>query len=298
MNNWDDYRYFLAVAESGSLSAAARALDVTQPTVGRRIRDLERRLRVRLFDRLSHGYVLTVAGESILAQVQQLDQSVLNIEQKISGQDESLSGSIALTATEGLATCWLVPRLVDFNAQHPGVDIKLLIAVSPLNLLRREADVALRLGNPQSDQLVGRTVARVHFGLYASMSYLESHGHPRQLADLVRHRIIESVGEMADLKQAEALRALAADAPAPFSSNNAFAQMALLQAGFGIVPLPCYMASGQAEIARVLEKEFDLSLDLWLLTHRDLRRTKRVRTLLKFLADAVKRDAEIFKGGS
>lgn len=296
MPTWDDYRFFLAVAETGSLSAAARRLHVTQPTVGRRITELEKRLRARLFDRVSHGYALTATGESILSQVRGLDQSVLNIEQKISGQDESLSGRIVLTTTEGLAACWLAPRLIDFNARHPGVDIELLIGLSPLNLLRREADIALRIGNPQSDQLVGRTVARVHFGLYASESYLETCACPRQLADLRRHKIIESVGELADLKQAEALRAYANGAQSPLRSNNAIAQMALLRAGFGIVPLPCYMAAGQSGIVRVLAKEFDLRLDLWLLTHRDLRRTRRIRALLEFLTGAIQRDSGIFTG--
>lgn len=296
MQDWDDYRHFLAVAESGTLSAAARALGVTQPTVGRRIQELERRLRARLFDRLSHGYALTEIGESVLAQVRRLDQSFLDIERKISGQDETLSGKVVVTTTEGLAASWLAPRLARFHARHADVAIELVIAISPLNLLRREADIALRIGDPQSDQLVGRKVGRVHFGLYAAESYLESHGLPRKLEDLERHVIIESVGEMGSLKQAKALRSHAGGARATVRSNNAIAQMALLHAGFGIVPLPCYMAAGVADIKRVLAREFDISLDLWLLTHRDLRRTARIRAVLDFLAEATRRDARILTG--
>lgn len=297
MRNWDDYRYFLAVAEAGTLSAAARALQTTQPTVGRRIRALEERMRVRLFDRLSHGYVLTDIGESVLDEIRRLDQSMLDVERKIAGQDESLAGKVVVTSTEGLAASWLAPRLADFHAAHPDIAVELLIALTPLNLLRREADIALRMGDPQSDQLIGRKVGRVHFGLYAAKSYLKARGRPRKPADLRRHAVIESTGEMAGLKQAETLRAHAKEADVAVSSNNAIAQAALLRAGFGVVPLPCYMAAGAADIERVLPDDFDVSLDLWLLTHRDLRHTGRIRAMLDFLAGAVRNDAEIFTGG-
>lgn len=296
MRNWDDYRYFLAVAESGSLSSAARALGVTQPTVGRRIQELEKRLHARLFDRLSHGYALTAIGESIFEQVRSLDQSVFDIERRIRGQDERLSGRVVVTTTEGLTACWLAPRMADFHADYPDVDVELLIALSPLDLLRREADIALRMGSPQSDLLVGRKIGRVHFGLYAAEHYLEARGRPRKLDELGRHAIIESTGEMAGLKQAEVLRSHASGAVRSTASNNVFTQMALLRAGAGIVPMPCYMAAGQRGIERVLAGEFDVSLDLWLLTVRDLRQTKRVRAMMDFLAGAIRRDAKIFTG--
>lgn len=291
MNDWDDYRFFLAVSETGSLSAAARKLGVTQPTVGRRISDLEKRLQARLFDRMSHGYTLTAAGRRISELAAKIECTALTIEQRVSGEDAQLNGRVSITTAEGMGICWLVPRLPKLRERYPDIDIELVVGVGALDLVRRQADIALRVGNPGCEELVGRRVGDVHCGLYASDGYLAKHGEPTTLDDLSQHTIIESVREVANLAQVRRLRELAGGADIGLRCNNLTAQVAAAQAGLGLLALPNYMVGCAPDLCRVLAGAFDSKLDLWLLTHRDLRQTARIRAVLDFLAEEVRADA-------
>ncbi len=291
MNDWDDYRFFLAVSETGSLSAAARKLGVTQPTVGRRINDLEKRLGARLFDRMNQGYALTAAGRRIGDLVARIESTAFAIEQRVSGVDDRLDGRVSITTTEGIGIYWLMPRLPKLRQHCPDIDIELVVGVGALDLLRREADIALRVGNPGCAELVGRRVGDVHCGLYASEAYLARHGEPVALDDLSRHTIIESVRDIANLAQARRLREVAKGAGVGVRCNNLTAQIAAARAGLGILALPDYMVGGASGLRRILAGSFDSTLDLWLLTHRDLRRTARIRAVLDFLAAEIRDDA-------
>ena len=290
MNDWDDYRFFLAVSETGSLSAAARRLGVTQPTVGRRISDLERRLGARLFDRMSHGYELTAAGQRISELAARIEYTAFAIEQRVSGEDAQLNGRVSITTSEGLGICWLAPRLAKLRERYPDIDIELVLGIGALDLVRREADVALRIGNPGCEELVGRRVGDVHCGLYASDAYLARHGEPTTLDDLSHHTIIESVRELANLAQVRRLRDIAKAAKVGVRCNNITAQVVAARAGLGILALPNYMVGCAPGLRRVLACLFDSKLDLWLLTHRDLRQTARVRAVLDFLAAELRDD--------
>ena len=290
MDDWDDYRFFLAVSETGSLSAAARKLGVTQPTVGRRVNDLEKRLGARLFDRMSHGYELTAAGQRISELAARIECTAFAIEQRVSGEDAQLNGRVSITTAEGMGICWLAPRLPKLRERYPDIDIELVVGVGVLDLVRREADIALRIGNPGCVELVGRRIGDVHCGLYASESYLARHGEPAALEDLSRHTIIESVRDIANLAQARRLREVAKDAGVGVRCNNLTAQIAAARAGLGILALPDYMVGGASGLRRILAASFDSKLDLWLLTHRDLRRTARIRAVLDFLAEEIRDD--------
>ena len=296
MNDWDDYRFFLAVSETGSLSAAARKLGVTQPTVGRRINDLEKRLGARLFDRMSHGYELTAAGHRISELAARIECTAFTIEQRVSGEDAQLNGRVSITTAEGMGVCWLTPRLPKLRDRYQEIDIELIVGVGALDLVRREADIALRVGNPGCEELVGRRVGDVHCGLYASDAYLARHGEPATLADLSNHTIIESVREIANLAQVRRLRDVAKDTKIGVRCNNLMAQVAAARAGLGILALPNYMVGCAPDLRRVLAPHFDSKLDLWLLTHRDLRQTARIRAVLDFLAEEVRADANLLTG--
>jgi DNA-binding transcriptional LysR family regulator len=206
MIDWNDYRFFLAVAETGRLSAAARRLKVSQPTVGRRLAELEGRLGARLFDRLPDGFRLTLAGERILDLARRMAEDARAIEHRVAGEDEQLHGSVLLATPEGLGTYWLAPRLEWLRSRHPRIDLELVVGTGALDLLRREADVALRIGPPGADDVVGRRLGCIRCGRFAAQGYLERHGAPERLEDLSQHRIIESVREIAQLRQAELLR--------------------------------------------------------------------------------------------
>ena len=292
MIDWNDYRYFLAVAETGSLSAAARKLDVAQPTVGRRIQTLESSLQARLFDRLSHGYVLTTAGEAIRQLVADMENQALAIERRIAGFDQQPSGRVCISTTEGLGY-WLTSKLPALQQQYPQLEIELAIDIGMTDLLRREADIALRVGKPGSDELIGRSIGKVSVGLFAATSYLAEHGTPLKLSELSNHTIIESTREISNLAQAQWLRQHG-NPKALFYSNDITIQLAAAQAGLGIMALPVYyLMSNTMNLQRILPDEFDLELDLWLLTHQDLRSSARIRAVMGFITDMIQQDKTI-----
>lgn len=292
LRNWDDLRIFLAVARTPSLSEAAATLGVSQPTVSRRLRDLEQRIGATLVERGADGHSLTPAGRQILSLVEDVDRSVTAIERRVVGADQRISGEVRVAATTGLARCWLVPRLAELLALHPALTVDVSAGVSLSDLLRREADVALRFGEPGAGTLVGRRLGRVSCGLYASRAYLQAHGEPRTPRELASHTIIESTRDIADLSQARVLRRLARGARCRIACDNIDVQVAAAQAGLGIVALTTYMRLGAPDLVRVLKDRFDVPLDLWLLTHEDLRESARVRVVLDFLFEAFQRDRE------
>ena len=295
MIDWNDYRYFLAVAETGSLSAAARKLDVAQPTVGRRIQALETSLQARLFDRLSHGYVLTTAGEEIQALVVDMEKQALAVERRVAGADKQPSGRVCISTTEGLGY-WLAGKLSALQENYPQLEIELAVGIGMIDLLRREADIALRVGKPGSDELIGRNVGKISVGLFAAKNYLAEHGSPQQLRDLSTHIIIESTREISNLAQAQWLRQHG-NPKISFCSNNITIQLAAAQAGLGIVALPVYyLNSGTLNLQRILPDEFNLKLDLWLLTHQDLRPSARIRAVMSFITDMIKQDKIALSG--
>ncbi|WP_422364980.1 LysR family transcriptional regulator [Pelagibius sp.] len=293
MRDWDDYRYFLAVAESGSLSAAARLLGVAQPTVGRRIAQLEERIQARLFDRLNQGYQLTATGRRAVEAAARMQRDAFNIERLVEGADTALAGRVGIATAEGLGTFWVSPRLAALQRAYPAIEVELLTGVSAHDLLRREADIALRIGNPRSDQLIGRRIGQVHCGLYASIAYLSAHGKPETPGDLADHHIIESVRETADLRQARRLRSLARDAKVALRCNSIIVQLAALRNGVGIMALPHYMAREDNRLVQLLPESFDVPIDLWLLSHRDLRRTARIRAVLDFIIAEAAADPDL-----
>lgn len=287
MQNWDDYRYFLAVAETGSVSAAARELGTTQPTVGRRIAELERRLGQALFVRGPGGYRLNPVGARVHERVRTIEVESRWIEDKLRYADDADVGRVTFTMVDSLAAFVISPRVAEFNALHPHIELDLMINYDAVDLFSGTADVALRVGLPGSGEYVGRRLGSVHFGLYAARSYVDAFGEPRHVDELPRHRVIDSVRRIAELPQVRKLREFARGAPSVFACDSIPLQIDAVAAGLGIVALPVYAAADRPELVRVLTDEFDIDRDLWLLTHRDLKATKRVRAVLDFFADSV-----------
>ena len=227
MFDWNDIRYFLAVAHTGSLSAAARAARVSQSTVSRRIRELESRLGARLFERLDQGYLLTEAGKNIVDMATSMERAASNIELEIGGESLHPIGSVRLTTTEGLGACWLAERLPRFWEAYPQIEIDLVIGEGLIDLQRREADIALRIGTPGSDALAGRPLGCIECGLYASRAYLEERGTPTCVDDLAHHTVIESMGELAEVIQVRRLREISKIASVSMRSNSMLTQTGL-----------------------------------------------------------------------
>jgi DNA-binding transcriptional LysR family regulator len=286
--DWDDLRFFHAVAREGSLSRAAAALSVTQPTVGRRIRMLEQRLETRLFDRLTLGYRLTESGKRVFARAEELAKTVGAIAEEAAGEAAAARGPVRVTTSVGVGVYWLAPRLASLHQRHPGLTVEMEIATARRDLGAGEAEVALRLGAPGSDELIGRVVANIPFHLYGSQAYFASHGVPMHSEDLRRHLIIESVGALEALPQASLLRRLSGDAPASAAFDSILAQAAAVAAGTGLVSLPCYLAANTPGLRQALPEDFQLSLPLRVLTRRDLVRAPHVRAVMDFIAAEAK----------
>jgi len=281
---WDDIRFFYAVAEAGSLSEAARRLKVSQPTVSRRVRMLEDRLEAQLFHRLASGFVLTDAGERIFDKAAEMASAARSISDRIAGTRSRAEGRISLTTAEGLGESWLVPRLPGLSNSHPALEVELLMSNDRLDIAGGEADMALRMGEPHDETLVGRKIGTVMFKLYAARHYLDAFGTPQLLSDLGTHRIIECGGAIRNVPQARLLREAGSGGKVALTLDSVFAQKAAAEAGLGLVSLPPYMAEGCAHLVQVLPAAFQVQVPVWLLTRTDLRRSTRVGVVRAFLS--------------
>lgn len=284
MHDWDDYRFFLAVADAGSVSGAATLLDTTQPTVGRRVSALEKRLGTPLFLRGPAGYRLTPLGEKIRDRVRTIELEARWIEERLQHERLDSTGRITITAPEMLTNYLMVPLVELFSEHNRETQLDIIVSFEALDLLSGKADVALRVGDAGSGEYVGRQLAKVEFGLYASQAYLERFGHIKNLGDLPNHQIIDSVRHIERLPQNQLLRKVSGQARVTFSADSIVTQMLAAQRGLGLVALPAYAAQSVDTLVRVLPEEFRVVSDLWLLTHRDLKATPRVRKVMDFLA--------------
>jgi len=282
--DWSALRDFLAVAECGSLSRAARRLGVSQPTLTRRMAALQQSLGAELLRRGPRGLELTESGEAILGPTRQMAQEAQAIELAASGRDQALAGTVRITATEGLAVEWLTPALAAFRERHPLIDLEILVRNTALNVLRREADVAIRLGRPQQAELVARRVAELVLGLYASRGYLAATGVPQTPQDLARHC---GVGfDEADRYTGVGswLERSLGEARVVYRANSLTAQRAAIRAGFGIGGQSCFIAERDPELVRVLPTA-EVRVEIWLVTHPGLRRSARIRAVFDFLSE-------------
>jgi DNA-binding transcriptional LysR family regulator len=296
MDDWDLYRHFLAVARAGSLSAAASELGDSQPTIGRRIDSLERKLGIRLFTRTRRGFTPTPSGEALLEVVGRMEREAENADRLALGSDGGLTGRVRISASEGLGVMWLIPHLAKLEEETPGLRIEVRIDNSPLDLSRGHADIALRLNPSSRSDVFGRRVGSLAFGLYASRDYLAARGTPRAANELRRHRIITPSGVVARHPLYAWFHALAAGAEEGFTCDSILGQVAAARAGLGIAMISCVVAAGAPELERVLPR-LGRAPDLWIVTHRDLRRAPRIRAVLDVLTRAAREDRLRLSGG-
>lgn len=284
MLNWNDYRYLLAVEATGSLAAAARRLNVSQPTVGRRLSVLSQELGVKLITLSPDGATLSESGRRVCEQARVLEQQAALIELNARVDEVGEETRIRLAVSEGFAHVVLVELLSDFHLNHPRTHIDLISGTRMSDLRHSEADIAIRVGDPTDDQLHGRAVGQIEFGLYAHQSYLGRCGQVLSVEDLQSHSIIESTGEISNLPQAKQLRDLAPKATVAFSSNSSLNQIDAMLNGFGILPLPSYRAAVLSGTQRILEKSFKMRADIWLLFRATARERTEMRAVIDFFS--------------
>jgi molybdate transport repressor ModE-like protein len=280
MRNWDDVRVFLEVTRSGTLAGAARTLGVDYTTVGRRIQAMERALGATLFERTADRFVLTEAGEGILAAGEQMEQAALALERRALGADRTLSGVLRVATTDALARLLVLPAIRTLHERHPEVRIHLLTGPARLDIARREADVALRYVRPPSGELVSRRIARIATAYYGSRDYLARRPPPPVGSSLRGHDVVAPE---------EGLRSWSRPLPDARFVLRASNMSALVQAvllGLGIGALHCWMAAEHAELVRVWPDEPLEHDDLYLVLHQDVQRTGRVRAFIEALEES------------
>ncbi len=290
--NWDDLRLVLAVVREGTLSGAARRLGVTHSTVFRRLGTIEEEIGVRLFERFRDGYVPTPAGETAAEAAARLEDEVLTLERRLSGQDLRPSGVVRITTTDTLGTI-LVRHLPAMREVHPEIQFEVAISNAMANLSRREAEIAIRPTPEPPEILVGRRVADIAHAIYGSRAYLSRH----EEKDLSAHDWIALDDALASTVIGrwihENLRA--ARIACRVDALPALRDAAL--AGLGLALLPCYLGDPTPGLHRLAQKTMtEPRSALWLLTHDDLRRTARIRATLDFLAKAFASDRALFEG--
>ncbi|MDX9998392.1 MAG: LysR family transcriptional regulator [Phenylobacterium sp.] len=283
--DWEDLRYFLAVAKARTATGAARELKASPSTVIKRVSDLERSLGQLLFDRSREGYALTAFGQAILQRALPLEAAAHDIARFAEGAPTAPSGLVRVSTTESLASGWLAPRLAAFHRQHPAIQIEIFAGAEVVSLGRREADVALRLARPEGGDLRARRVGEVAFAGYRLRgadvdpgAWIAFHEQPARTA-------IARLAETRLGGRAPVLRA------GDFATHQAAAR-----SGLACAVLPCFLGDPDPLLERVEPGDPQLSLGLWLVVHRDLRSAPRVQAVLDFLADQAQVSRRLLAG--
>ncbi len=283
--NWDDLRLFLAVARFGSISGGARQLGVQHSTVSRRIRQLEDKLGVRLFERKRGGYELTRAGEEVEAAALRMESEVLGVDGTLRGRDEALAGPLKVTAINNMASSVLMPMFASFSKAHPEIQLSVVVSNSDASLPQREADVAIRLTNSPPETLIGRRVVTVASAAYGHRDYLRGlHGAPRWIGV-----------ECCDFHR-DWTNEVCRGQPHAFVSDDTLLTLSAIREGLGVSYLPCFMGDADPLLERYRAPDPSHDLGLWILLHPDLRRTARVLAFRDHMARAIDAKRHLFEG--
>jgi DNA-binding transcriptional LysR family regulator len=282
---WDLYRSFLAVLRLGSLSAAARALRLTQPTVGRHIAMLQASLGGRvLFTRSQTGLMPTGAAHELRAHAEDMAAAAAAFVRIGSGNLEETAGVVRIAAAEVVGVEVLPPILSDFRYRYPDTVIELTVSNQMADLLRRDADIAVRMARPKQKALLAKRAGRVLLGFYAHRRYLERYGYPERIEDLVRHTLIgfdrvPPTARFLDATPIPVSRELFA-----FRCDYDLAQLAALRCGFGIGICQTGIARRDPDLLPLLSKQFKVELEIWIVMHNELKRISRMRLMFDHLA--------------
>lgn len=299
MNDWNELRLVLAVHRAANLTVAAARLNIDHSTAFRRLKALETRLGVRLFERLSGGvYQATEAGQRMAAAAERMEDEALALDRDLTGRDHRLSGRLRVTSSETLAYSRLTRHLAAFRQVHPGLVVDLSIDNRVLNLSRREADVALRPVRPKQGDLWGRQLAKIAWGLYAAPAYLDAlDGPPVDEKSLGQHALIGWEEGISGIQAAQWLAQEVSDDAVVYRTNSLVNQLVAARAGIGLALLPCYLGDTEAGVVRAMPDPVpNLEGELWIVAHADLKNTARVRAFFDVVGDGLSRERALFEG--
>lgn len=286
MLDWNDLKYFLAVARTGSTLSAAKSLRVNQSTVHRRIQELERQLGCELVRRHPAGYRLTELGEYVRAHATQVEAAAIDFERAVSAKSNEMRGTVKVTCPEALGPRLIGARLIEkFNARYPDVRIEFVMSDRIIELGAGEADIAIRAKRPDEGALVGRKIADSPWAVYASRSYVARHGSIDNPAEIERHSVVMFSGPLSDHHAARWIESVAPHAHVAARANSLAALLPSVRSGAGIALMPTIVGENERDLVRILDLGTEMATPFYLLTHRDLRRTPRIRAFFDFIID-------------
>ena len=290
--DWNRARAFLVTAEEGSLSAAARALGMNQPTLGRQVAALEQELGVALFERVGRGLELTPGGLDLLAHVRDMGDAANSFSLAATGRADSLEGLVSLSATEVMAAHTLPQILLELRQVEPGIELELIASNSTSDLKRREADIAIRAFRPTQPDLIARKLRPGQGQIYAASAYLDRIGRVDSPSG---YAAADFIGFDRGNRFREFLNGLGFELDAgnfPLSTENHLVNWQLVKAGLGIGVMPIDVGDATPGVERILPDLDPVPYEQWLVVHRELRTSRRIRRVFDFLAERLGRDGQ------
>jgi DNA-binding transcriptional LysR family regulator len=290
--NWDEFRLVKAIADSRSLVGASDLLSLNHSTVFRRLAALEAGVGVRLFERARTGYQPTAAGEEMIALAGSMADSIVEFERRVAGRDVKPTGELRITAFDSISVDVLPSILARFHDANPGVQVELSVSSHELNLARREADVALRATNGPTESLVGRRICTMRWSIYCTADFALRHGDGL-LTTAPWTGFVEGGGPLSGRRW---LEKYIHPRRQVFRVNTVLAIAEIVALGTAATILPCYIGDYNRGLIRIGEPQAELDVDLWLLTHADLRHSPRVRAFMDFASAELSRHRRRFEG--
>ncbi|WP_296429594.1 LysR family transcriptional regulator [Yoonia sp.] len=287
--DWNKARAFLVTAEEGSLSAAARALGMAQPTLGRQVDGLEQELGIVLFERVGRGLTLTPSGLELLEHVRDMGEAAGRVSLTALGQSQALEGTICISASETYATVLLPPLVAKLRKMEPGIQVEIVVANHASDLRRREADIAIRNFRPTEPDLIAKKIGDAYAVLYATPEYIAQIGSPTKPHDLRHADFVNMDRSGMMLKGLNTLGLGLTEANFPLLTESYLVMWELVRQGAGIGVLDAHIGDADPAVRRVLPDLEPLVFPIWLVAHRELTTNRRIRMVYDFLAKELRR---------
>jgi DNA-binding transcriptional LysR family regulator len=300
MDDWNDLRLVLAISRAGTLTGAAQLLAVNHSTAFRRLNNLEEQLGVRLFERLPGGaYQTTAAGDRMAETAERIEGEAASLDRDIAGRDHRLMGQLRVTSSETLAYRLLTHQLARFRLAHPGIIVELTIDNRILSLSRREADIALRPARPKEGDLFGRKLSDIGWTLYGAPALLAAGSRALRFEDLGKYPIIGWGSDVSGINAADWLAEHVPPSKWIYRTNSLVNQFTAARDGVGLAVLPCYLGDVEPGLVRATPHPIpELTRELWIVTHADLRRTARIRAFFDVVGDGLAGEQAVISGMS
>lgn len=291
--NWDDYRFFLAVARTGKLSSAGQQLGVDHATVGRRVKALEEALKVHLFDRSPQGYSLTDEGQKLVNMAEGMETSAIAAQSEFSGEADTVSGVVRIGAPEGMATSMLAECAVRLCEEHPKLELQIVAMPRTFSLTKREADIAIAVSPPTSGRLKFRKITDYTLHLYGTEEYLSSRPPVIEVDDLKRLRGIGYVSDLIYDKKLDYIPLVSPDIKPHLTSTSVHVQLEAALANGGVGIFHDFIAEKYPQLQRVLPEEISFTRTFWYVVHEDYAKLHRIRVVSDRLIEHVRKKVNV-----